>query len=71
MRAIHTFNLPRDNYEYRCAQSAGEMYRELCEIEKHLRSKLKYSELSEETRAELQLVRDMLPHRALQWIGDE
>lgn len=71
MKAITIFNLPRDRYEHRCATTATEAFRALDEIEKQIRSKLKYSQdLSDSARAELEVIRSMLPHREMQWVSE-
>lgn len=55
------FELPREKQELDRALAADTAFSTLSELAQHLRSRLKYAELSEETRAELTAVRELLP----------
>ncbi len=65
MKATLTFDLPDDRFELEVANAAGELHSALLEIERHLRSRLKYAELSTETRLELETIRELLPRDLL------
>jgi len=46
MKAILEFKLPEERYEYNKANKAGDYFTALDDIYNHLRSKVKYAELS-------------------------
>ena len=61
MKAILEFNLPEDQAQHLLAISAPELYSACVEVEQAIRSKLKHGDLSDETRAELEAIRALLP----------
>lgn len=61
MKAILEFNLPEDSSEHLLAVSASELYSALCEIDRSLRNRIKHGDLSDETRAELEAIRELIP----------
>lgn len=66
MKATLEYSLPDDAHELAFAQSGKEMYLVLCELQRHVRDRLKHGEPSEAARAELEAVRDRLPHELLE-----
>lgn len=60
MRATLEFNLPDDQDAFRHAAHATDLYRWLCDVQEHLRDRLKHGELGEEAERELEDVRDLL-----------
>lgn len=65
MKATLMFNLPDDRPEFEIANSAGALHTALLDVERHLRDRLKYAELSTETRLELETIRELLPRDLL------
>jgi len=47
-QAMIAFKLPEENSEYQINIMAQDMYSALCDIQRHLRNKMKYSELTDE-----------------------
>lgn len=67
MKATLSFDLEdlSDASKHRAALDASALVSALWAIDQHLRSRLKYAELSEEARAELQAARDLVPRELL------
>lgn len=61
MRAILSFNLPEEEYEFRQAARASELAAAINDALQHIRARLKYGEVSDEMRQELEAVREILP----------
>ena len=61
MKATLEFNLPEDTGDYELANRAGEMYSALSEIERLIRSRLKYNSPSTDECAFLENLRAELP----------
>jgi len=60
MKSILEFNLPEDNSDFLTCIKAHE-YKSICyDIYSYIRNRIKHEELSEETRAALESVRDIL-----------
>jgi predicted nucleic acid-binding OB-fold protein len=57
--SLHFF-LPRENQEFLAASCAGRLTSAIDEISQHIRSRIKYQELGDEARSELELVRAVL-----------
>ena len=64
-RATLSFRLPEETQEHMAALKAGELVGALREVDQHLRKALKYGDHSDEVRAALQEVRDLLPHELM------
>lgn len=60
MKATLHFNLPDDDYQFEAACQAGALASTLSEVERHLRDRLKYGELSTEAKNELEEVRTII-----------
>lgn len=65
MKANLTFDLTEERSELLLALRAGEMSSALWAIDQACRSALKYEELSDETRAKVQAIRDLIPSELL------
>jgi hypothetical protein len=60
MKATLSFKLPEEQEEFSIAQKGGHYLYVIEELDSHLRSKLKYEELTEEAAKIYQEIRDML-----------
>jgi len=60
MRVIMTFNLPKDDYEYKLANNAVDMFHILLQVKEAIRSRLKYGEPSEAEAETLEELRRMI-----------
>lgn len=60
MKATLKFDLPEESEELVIALNATKIYSALQEIRLHVRNKLKYAELQEETRQELAQINDLI-----------
>lgn len=72
MKATLHFDLatPEDTYSHRLAMAAPELVAALWGIENRLRSQLKYGELSEATRTELETLRELVPRAVLDGLSE-
>lgn len=61
MKAILEFNLPEDSNEFKLSQKGSEYYCALWDIAGYIRSKTKYSELTENEERMLEEIRDLIP----------
>lgn len=61
MNVTLEFALPENRQELELCLAADDLAIALHEVRQHLRSQLKHAELTEETRAALECVRDLLP----------
>lgn len=69
MKATLEFNLPEERYEHVLAINAGALLSALSEIRQAIRSILKYEEhVSDETRAKLDELRNLIPFELLDLI---
>lgn len=59
-KAILEFDLPEENADYRLAANAGNYYSVLFDMDQHLRSRLKYGELSDPQYEVLEQAREEL-----------
>ena len=60
MKAILEFNLPEEREEHALACRARDLDAALCDVRRHVRDRLKYADLSDLARAELETVRALL-----------
>lgn len=61
MKATLTFSLPEEEYEFRQASRASELSAAIQDALQHIRARLKYGEVSDEVRQELEAIREILP----------
>lgn len=61
MKATLTFDLPKEHAEHVAALRGGEALDVLAEIDQHCRRILKHGDPSDEVRAALQAVRELIP----------
>lgn len=61
MKAVLSFQLPDEECEFRTAARAGELAAAINDALQHIRARLKYGEVSDEVRQELEAIRDLLP----------
>lgn len=61
MKATLTFDLPEEHAEHVAALRGGEALGVLAEIDRHCRSTIKHGDPSNEARAALQAVRELIP----------
>jgi len=60
MRAILEFQLPEEEEEFRLASYAGAIFQALHDVDLALRNRVKYGDLPDRARNELQSIRDVL-----------
>lgn len=60
-RATLCFELPEEEHEFRTATRAAELAAAINDALQHIRARLKYGEVSDEVRQELEAIRDLLP----------
>lgn len=70
MKAILTFQLPEERYEFEAARHGAALTAALNEIRGAIRNALKYQEHSDETRAKLEELRDLIPFDLLSTIEE-
>ena len=63
MHAILRFRLPDEQTEFDAAMQGADAKAVLCAVDQHCRSILKHGEPSEETRQQLEQIREMLRER--------
>lgn len=66
MKITYVFNVPEEAFEHAIFSEAEAFYDAVVAIQDHIRSRLKYFELSEGVAKELEAVRELLPALALE-----
>lgn len=64
--AVLEFTLPEERQELDRCLAADEMISALYEIRQHLRSRLKYADLTKEAQEELEAVKALLPFELME-----
>jgi hypothetical protein len=70
MKTTLAFSLPEERFEFEAALKGPTLYSALYLIDTHLRNRLKYHELTNETRSELEEVRELISQELLSALGD-
>lgn len=70
MKATLEFDLSTDRYEYEAARHGPQLLVSLNQIRQAIRSALKYEEHSDETRAQLEKLRELIPFELLSTIEE-